>query len=73
MKISANGLLKRAAAELKQYEAKYQKGACGHSFCLTELLKHLKELGREYKKGNKEIVNEFLNLYCLTDDKDLLG
>lgn len=40
-------------------------GKVGHSFVLEEFMRHLWELGDRFYSGELEVVDEFLQLYCL--------
>ena len=55
MKISAPGILRRVGGHLKP-------GA-------QEMLKHLNEMASRFYAGDVKAVDEFLQLYCLDDDR----
>lgn len=55
MRISASGVLNRV------------KGFLG--FGAKEMLKHLREMATKYYAGDIAAVDEFLQLYCLDDDR----
>jgi hypothetical protein len=55
MKISAPGILRRVGGHLKP-------GA-------QEMLKHLNEMAARFYAGDVKAVDEFLQLYCLDDDR----
>lgn len=69
MKMSAEGLIIRAAQLIPKGEE-----AGGYRWALTEqLLVHLKELGRRYYEGDALVVDEFLQLYDLDDNRPKEG
>lgn len=64
MRISYKGLLTNAAATLrKDADGKYYRES------LDQLRKHLEELAERYYSGDLEVVDEFLQLYRLGEDK----
>lgn len=55
MKICLSGVLKAAGK--------------GGKYARDQLVKHIDLMGSEYYSGNTEIVDQFLQLYCITEDK----
>lgn len=55
MKISASGILLRVGGQLK--------------FGAREMDKHLKEMASRFYAGDIKAVDEFLQLYCLDDER----
>lgn len=56
---------------LSQIGASLRASGCriGYRFVLTELSKHMTELGERYTAGDTKAVDEFLDLYCLRPEK----
>jgi len=61
MMISADGILNRIKNGARPDKA--IRYSCG------ELYKHLKEMAERYYSGEIEVVDEFLQLYCLDDKR----
>ena len=57
-RISAGGVLRRIQNGNRGAELNY---ACG------EMLRHLEEMATRYYAGDVQVVDEFLQLYCLDD------
>lgn len=65
MRVSLDGVIKQAAPLLESA----QGNGPGYGFMLTELLKHLHQVGERYYAGDVKVVDEFLQLYCLDDSR----
>lgn len=65
MKVSAEGLLKRVAAIVKQND---EQGR-GYAFTLDEMLRHLTELAERFYAGDIAVVDEFLQTLARTSPK----
>jgi len=61
MRVSAEGLLGRI-----QRGNKVEKG---QRYMVGEMLKHLQEVGRRFYAGDIKVVDEFLQLYCLDENR----
>ena len=65
MKVSMSGLLLRVAENIDHANIQYPD----YGYSLRELLKHLQELGKRFYDGDTEVVDEFLQLYCLDENR----
>lgn len=63
MKMSASGALSQSSRVLKAVDE------TGLAFSLDELNRHLHELGKRFYSGDVKVVDEFLQLYCLADNR----
>lgn len=61
MRVSASGLLRNLELE------------GGDRFMVDELSKHLKELGQRFYDGDIRVVDQFLQLYALDDNRPKKG
>jgi hypothetical protein len=61
MRVSASGILTRIA--------RGDRPDAGVRYMVGEMLKHLEQLGRDYYDGKPLIVDEFLQCYCLDDNR----
>ena len=68
MKVSLNGLLLRAASELKRYGDDNAYG-----FMLEELNKNLAELHDRHKAGDTAAIVEFFDIYVVTPSRQQEG
>lgn len=63
MRVSASGMIKQSCSALRK------SGDNGLAWQLEEMLKLLGVVGKEYYAGREDVVDEFLQLYCLDDER----
>jgi hypothetical protein len=71
MRVSAEGVLGRIRDGSSLCRGDEQ--ADGTRYMVGEMLKHLFEVAERYYAGDMAVVDEFLQLYCLDDDRPKEG
>ena len=61
MKVSTEGLLGRIISGRKPDK--------GQRYMISQLLKHLQETGKRFYAGDVKVIDEFLQLYCLDENR----
>jgi len=61
MRVDYSGLLNQSIKDIKHKSS-------ANAEMLRQLLGHLEELGRRYYSGDENVVDEFLQLYCIEDN-----